>query len=198
MTAGLKFMLSAGGLAALAGGWIAIYADILPPLPELRTEQITAYAVQPPAVPAVAIGNELSDESAAPEKKRVSLRLNSVEGVRLGDSMVELIRKKGQPLAIHSDPRLSDLEVYDYGALEVAFRSGDLLYVEVSAEAAAVNIDGIPLSFDPEALRDALGEPDFAAEDGWGYKRGFGAVKFYQDPDTGRILSIHFFDAVGI
>ncbi|MFM9326854.1 hypothetical protein [Paenibacillus mesotrionivorans] len=195
MTAGLKFILSAGGLAALAGGWIAIYADILPPLPELQTEQAAVYAAPPQAFPALTVVNEPPLE--APQKKE-PLRLASVEGIRLGDSMMELIRKKGQPLAIHSDTRLSDLEVYDYGAVDVAFRGGDLLYVEVSAEAATVSIDGIPHSFETEVLRETLGEPDFEAEDGWGYKRGFGAVKFYTDPATGQIQSVHYFDAVGI
>ncbi len=189
-------MLSAGGLAALAGGWIAIYADILPPLPEIRTEQAAVYAAAPQVFPAIAVANEAPP--TPPEQKKEPLRLASVEGIGLGDSMMELIRKKGQPLAIHSDSRLSDLEVYDYGAIDVAFRGGDLLYVEVSAEAATVNIDGIPHSFETGALKEALGEPDFDAEDGWGYKRGFGAVKFYTDPATGQIQSVHFFDAVGI
>ncbi|MNN94433.1 hypothetical protein D3C81_2130520 [compost metagenome] len=80
----------------------------------------------------------------------------------------------------------------------MAFRGGELLYVEVGAEAGTVNIDGTQVSFEPEALRHTLGEPDFAAEDGWGYKRGFGAIKFYTDPATGQIRSVHFFDAVGI
>lgn len=198
MTAGLKLMLSAGGLAALAGGWLAIYTDIVPSLPVLRTEQAAAYTAPLPVNPVVAAVYEPSASPAAVPEKKEPLRLASVEGIRLGDSMMELIRKKGKPLAIHSDTRLKDLEVYDYGVLDVAFRGGDLLYVEVSAEAATVNIDGIPHSFEPEALRAALGEPDFAAEDGWGYKRGFGAVKFYTDPGTGQIQYVHFFDAVGI
>ncbi|RAV02313.1 hypothetical protein [Paenibacillus sp. YN15] len=197
MTAGLKYMLSAGGLAALAGGWIAVYADFLPPLPALRVEQAAVFAGQPPGIPAFALPEEAPAE-VAPEEKRETLRLSSVEGIKLDDSIMELIRKKGQPVAIRSDPRLSDLEVYDYGAMDVAFRGGDLLYVEVGAEAEAVQIDGIPHSFDPEALRETLGEPDFAAEDGWGYKRGFGAIKFYTDPATGQIRSVHYFDAVGI
>jgi hypothetical protein len=198
MTAGLKFILSAGGLAALAGGWLAIYADFAPQLPVFGIEQAAAYTGQPPAIPAVALLVEAPAVSAPPEEQKQTLRLHSVEGIKLNDSIMELIRKKGQPLAVHSDDRLSDLEVYDYGLMDVAFRGGDLLYVEVGAEAKTVDIDGTPLTLESDALRQTLGEPDFAAEDGWGYKRGFGAIKFYTDPATGQIQSVHYFDAVGI
>lgn len=180
----------------MAGGWFGIHADFRP-VSDIRMEQTSAFIGQPPAVPAVAVLDEAPAVPAEPDKD-TTLRLRSVEGIALNDSIMELIGKKGKPLAIHSDPRLNDLEVYDYGSMDVAFRDGDLLYVEVDAEARTVHVDGVPLLFEPQVLRDTLGEPDFAAEDGWGYKRGFGAIKFYTDMATGQILSVHFFDAAGI
>lgn len=53
-----------------------------------------------------------------------------------------------------------------------------------------INGSWIPLS--KYRVADALGQPQFRAEDGDVYLRGHHAVKVYTDPETGRLAGVDF------
>lgn len=67
-------------------------------------------------------------------------------------------------------------------------------YVHVGAAAGKMQINGSWIPLSKYQVADALGQPQFRAEDGDVYLRGHHAVKVYTDPETGRLAGVDFFD----
>jgi hypothetical protein len=199
MMAGLKLLLSAGGLMALAGGWAAF--EEWPEEP--RTVQVAGLVEQQSAASAIAAPVWLSpagEQGGSVEQDGINppVRLESLEGIALTDAPWDVIEKKGKPAETRGDSRLDDMEIYDYGDWEVAFREGDILYVAVEAAAEQMLLDGVSYPLQLKTLRESLGEPNHLAEDGWVYTKPQGAIKLYVEPATGDLLSVHYFHATGL
>lgn len=220
MPVGVKELATAGSLAALAGGWLWISGLLAYPVTDLAiVKSVSPVASGHPAIwiqedqvplPKENLAVELSsvtvpegsaildiEEEAVPAAAAV-LQLASVEGVSLTDSKEELVSGKGNPVTKQGDDRIPDMEIYDYGHWEVAFRDNHILYVAVGAEASAIELDGVVYPFGYDQLKGVLGEPDFTAEDGVVYIRQGGALKLYLNPETGELLNAHYFHATGI
>ncbi|MDF2926106.1 MAG: hypothetical protein K0R57_5020 [Paenibacillaceae bacterium] len=216
MTAGLKVMVTTGSLVALTGGWLLFQEFTTPTQPAEPVgllfnpaaislisfaEDNAAAALPVSRLTTLQPADARIDAPASPPEPAFTAEdqtFGSVEGVTLLDNKKSVIEKKGAPVTKRADSRILDMEIFDYGEWEIAFRDKDILYVAVEAEAQEIEIDGVRHSLNKEALNDSLGEPDFLAEDGWVYIRKQGAIKLYFDQDSGDLSSIHYFHSTGI
>ncbi|UQZ33536.1 hypothetical protein C2I18_08265 [Paenibacillus sp. PK3_47] len=108
----------------------------------------------------------------------------------------ELVRVKGEPLSVASDPWQECLE-YVYADMSAGICSGAVLYVHVTPEQAGqfgLQLNGREIDPAQDKIRELLGSPDFVAEDGDVYLRGSDALKIYRNAGTGEWAGIDLFD----
>lgn len=120
----------------------------------------------------------------------------SLAGVSLYMPEEELLRVKGTPLAVTPDPWQECLE-YQYADMSAGICNGIVLYVHVTPGQAGqfgLQLNGMEIDPARNNLRELLGSPDFAAEDGDVYLRGSKALKIYRNSQTGEWEGIDLFD----
>lgn len=117
-------------------------------------------------------------------------RLN---GISLADTREDVLRIKGKPLNIVKN-ELGDQE-YQYQDVTIGFQDKWITYISVPAQAGTFTLDGRTLTIGRTEIREALGTPDFSAEDGEGYTNGWSALKVFTDSQTSAIRSVDIFDA---
>lgn len=138
-------------------------------------------------------------QTIEPQLKPVrKLLLENVNGITLTDDMKTVIKKKGQPLSKVKDPFLSEMEVYAYPQMNIAFSDGIVSYVEILVAAGTANIDGIPIEISEKGLKNILGEPDFVASDGLVFQRNQSYIKLFTDMDTHEVTAIHYYHHANI
>ncbi|GGG56966.1 hypothetical protein [Paenibacillus radicis (ex Gao et al. 2016)] len=130
--------------------------------------------------------------------KGESYPLLSVNGLTLDDDPATVEEKLGKPLNVTQDEWLAELQIYDYTGMDIAFRDGWLDYVEIAGDAEQLRIDGNELPATETAIREALGEPDFIAEDGIVFQRNEALLKLFIDPDTGKLKSIAYYHIASV
>ncbi|MBY9077047.1 hypothetical protein KIH86_20460 [Paenibacillus sp. HN-1] len=148
------------------------------------------------SVPADYALHTASAQAVRTVEDRYIRTFDSLAGVPLYATTNELIELKGQPLAIVPDPWEDSLE-FRYADMSAGITAGAVSYIHVSPE--QVSAYGLKLNgreIDPlrDTLKDTLGSPDFAAEDGDVYMRGHMALKVYVDRQTGQWRGIDLFD----
>jgi hypothetical protein len=126
------------------------------------------------------------------EEKQI-LQLRTVNGISLYDDQSIVIEKKGEPELITEDPYIKGFEIYHYPDMKIIFSDGTVNFVEVLEGAETLTIDGIPIPATVQALKEALGEPDFIAEDGIVFQRREALLKVFIDRDTQKLTSIHYY-----
>ncbi|MFF2090223.1 hypothetical protein [Paenibacillus sp. NPDC058174] len=124
--------------------------------------------------------------------------LHSVNGLTLDDDPAAVADKLGQPQSVVQDEWLPELQVYEYPDMDIAFRDGWFDYVEIAGGANKLQIDDNELSATEAAIKEALGEPDFIAEDGIVFQRGEALLKLFIDPDTGKLQSIAYYHIASV
>jgi hypothetical protein len=125
--------------------------------------------------------------------KKKEFYLENVNGISLYDDMKAVIDKLGKPISKGKDPYSAELEVFAYPEMNIGFSDGIVNYVEVLVTAGTVNIDGVSIPIEQESLKNALGEPDFVAEDGIVFQRNAALVKLFTDIKTHEVTSIQYF-----
>jgi hypothetical protein len=118
---------------------------------------------------------------------------NNVNGISLNDNVKTVIDKLGQPLSKEKDAFTPEIVVYAYPKMNIGFSDGIVSYVEVLAAAGTVKIDGISIPIKPEGLKNAMGEPDFVAEDGIVFQRNVALVKLFTDMETHEVTSLQYY-----
>jgi hypothetical protein len=126
-------------------------------------------------------------------KPKFVFHFNSVNGISLYDTKESIKAKFGSPQAITQDPNLIELETYVYPMMKVGFSYGTADYVEVPAEAGSILIDDVHVATTVEAMKEALGEPDYIAEDGIVFQRRDALIKLFIDPMTRQPTVIHYY-----
>jgi hypothetical protein len=116
-----------------------------------------------------------------------------VNGISLNDDVKAVINKLGQPLSKGKDPFFTEMEVYAFPKMNIGFSDGTVNYVEVLVAVGTVNIDGVSIPIEQEALKNALGEPDFIAEDGIVFQRNAALIKLFKDVETHEVTSLHYY-----
>ncbi|WP_042162657.1 hypothetical protein [Paenibacillus gorillae] len=127
-----------------------------------------------------------------------SYPLHSVNGLTLDDDPAAVADKLGKPQNVVQDEWLAELQIYEYTDMDIAFRDGWLDYVEISGGADVLQIDGNELPATEAAIREALGQPDFIAEDGIVFQRGEALLKLFIDPHTGKLQSIAYYHIASV
>lgn len=146
----------------------------------------------PQAAPVISIEGVLSaDTSAACNDQPISA-LTSVGGVTLYDTPESVVLKLGEPDKIEQDEIWSELTIYNYPSVRVAFYSGQVQYVDVpAAEHIRINDKDVPMT--EEGLKACLGQPDFLAEDGIVFQRAEALLKLFLDESTREPLYVSFY-----
>ncbi|QJD84364.1 hypothetical protein [Cohnella herbarum] len=116
-----------------------------------------------------------------------------LDGIELGAKGAEVKEAWGNPSKIVSDEWSSDCEIWSYkGGKNVGMCDDNVSYVQVMADAKKANLNGTDIAMVNKDLRQALGKPEFKAEDGWGIVRGSDAIKVFVD-EKGKLVSVDLF-----
>ncbi|XID95944.1 hypothetical protein ACF3MZ_16145 [Paenibacillaceae bacterium WGS1546] len=116
-----------------------------------------------------------------------------LEGVSLGDSSAAVKSAWGDPDAVGPDDWLSGCDIWRYaGGRNVSVCDGFVEVVQIGSHAKTIDLSGREIPMDDGSLREALGAPDFSAEDGWGVAVGSEALKVFLDGD-GNVSSLDLF-----
>lgn len=139
-------------------------------------------------------GFHLTLAAMAPSiQEKQIFQLRTVNDISLYDDQSIVIEKKGEPELITEDPYIKGFEIYHYPDMKIIFSDGTVNFVEVLEGAETLTIDGIPIPATLQALKEALGEPDYIAEDGIVFQRREALLKVFIDSDTQKLTSIHYY-----
>ncbi|GAA0137349.1 hypothetical protein YSY43_41900 [Paenibacillus sp. YSY-4.3] len=125
----------------------------------------------------------------------------SMGEVSLYDDRESVVRKKGEPLSINKDV-YSGYTEYHYKDITVGLSEDLVYYVHMhmdestGAWAGVIQLNGQWLPLQKQEITQALGEPDFKAEDGDVYIRDLAAIKIYRHPTTKAIVGVDLFDTI--
>lgn len=137
-----------------------------------------------------------ADDIPAQAVKNVSLQ--TVNHLSLDDDPSAVLEKKGEPERISRDPVLDEYDIYEYSDMSVAFRDGIIEFVEISGDVATIRLDETVLPATLDAVKEALGEPDYEAEDGYVFQRDEALLKLFIDEATGELLSISYYHIASV
>ncbi|WP_336771195.1 hypothetical protein [Paenibacillus sp. MMO-58] len=167
----------------LAGGIIGVvplaYMSLPHPVHELQTT-------------ATASASEWATVSHA-DYTTSDFKLQSVNGLSLYDDKITARRMLGEPIRVTQDEWLTEMETYEYPNMDIVFRDGIMDEIKVSGSASTIWIDDEEIPVSIEALIEALGEPDYKAEDGIVYERQENVLKLFINYDTGTLESIAYY-----
>ncbi|MFX3634372.1 MAG: hypothetical protein ACE3L7_23800 [Candidatus Pristimantibacillus sp.] len=121
------------------------------------------------------------------------LDLQTVNDLTLYDNTAVVLEKMGRPEKISRDDWFDEIMIYEYPEMNIAFRDGIIEYVDVRKTAETISIDESVIPATIEALKKALGQPDYVAEDGIVFQRNEALLKLFIDPETGELDSISYY-----
>lgn len=136
---------------------------------------------------------EAGAEANNPEATKQRFTLQAVNGITLYDDPSSVVKKLGKPKSISEDPHLKELKIYEYPNMYVVFSDGMVNFVEITEGSKTLLIDGVEIPATIEAIKEALGEPDYVTEDGIAFERNEAILKVFVDSDTQKLTSIHYF-----
>ncbi|WP_212939857.1 hypothetical protein [Paenibacillus antibioticophila] len=117
---------------------------------------------------------------------------STFEGISLADGLEDVTAKLGEADSAVRDPYTGFTE-YRYGNLVVGMYEESIYYISRDKRPDEIVLNGIAIPLKEFWLRYYLGEPDFIAEDGDVYIRGYSALKLFRD-DSGSIIAADLFD----
>ncbi len=141
----------------------------------------------------IMIQDEAQDTEIRVEKQDRVFHLLEVNKVNLQDDEAIVVRKLGKPQAITIDPDISVMKTYEYKDMNIGFVNGIVDYVQVFATAGTIQIDNEVLPITIEDVTNALGGPDFEAEDGLVFQRNEYLIKIFTDETTGNVVSVDYY-----
>jgi hypothetical protein len=127
------------------------------------------------------------------ESKKPSFTLQTVNGISLYDDPSSVVKKLGKPKNITADPDLTELVTYEYPNMNVIFSGEFIQSVEMAEDSKMLLMDGIEVAATVDAVKNALGKPDYMTEDGIVFERDEALLKLFIDADTQKLTSIHYF-----
>jgi len=188
-----------GGIFAYTGDIGQVTATYSPvtnssPVKAIKAEEATHEIVIASASPSTV--TEVTYAAVATpvvKAKEPKFTLQTVNGITLYDDPSRVIQKLGKPKSKTVDPDLADLITYEYPNMNIIF-SGDFIQsVEMADNTKTLLIDGSEVAATVDAVKDALGEPDYVTEDGIVFERDEALLKLFIDADTQKLTSIHYF-----
>ncbi|WP_339204742.1 hypothetical protein MHH56_27060 [Paenibacillus sp. FSL K6-3182] len=188
-----------GGIFAYTGDIGQVTATYSPvtassPVKAIKAEEATQEIVIASASPSTVTEVTYAAESTLVVKaKKPKFTLQTVNGITLYDDPSLVIQKLGKPKSKTADPDLTDLITYEYPNMNVIFSSEFIQSVEMAENTKTLLIDGSEVAATVDAVKDALGEPDYVTEDGIVFERDEALLKLFIDADTQKLTSIHYF-----
>jgi hypothetical protein len=137
--------------------------------------------------------NEAEAEANNPEVTKQRFTLQEINGITLYDDPSSVVKKLGKPKSISEDPHLKELKIYEYPNMNIVFSDGMVNFVEITEGSKTLQMDGVEIPATIEAIKEALGEPDYVTEDGIAFERNEAILKLFVDMDTQKLTSIHYF-----
>jgi len=119
--------------------------------------------------------------------------LTSVNDISLYDEAADVIKKKGSPEHVTTNSELEEYIIYEYPNMTVNFLDQLIDYVEITNEATTIWLDQTEIPATIEAIKTALGEPDYIAEDGIVFQRNEALLKLFINPDNGELETIAYY-----
>ncbi len=135
----------------------------------------------------------LCSRSKSAEAAKPDFKLQTVNGISLYDTPSIVARKLGEPERITADPYLKELLIYQYPNMNVVFSGGIVYSVEIAGDSKTLLLDGVEIPATIEAVKGALGQPDYVTEDGIVFERNEALLKLFIDSETQKLTSIHYF-----
>lgn len=188
-----------GGIFAYTGDIGQVTATYSPvtvssPVKAIKAEEATHEIVIASASPSTVTEVTYAAESTPVVKaKKQKFTLQTVNGITLYDDPSLVIQKLGKPKSKTADPDLTDLITYEYPNMNVIFSGEFIQSVEMAENTKTLLIDGSEVAATVDAVKDALGEPDYVTEDGIVFERDEALLKLFIDADTQKLTSIHYF-----
>lgn len=186
-----------GGIIAFTGelGHVTVMTpatDSNPAEAEVSAEAVSKIiaASMPPST--VTKDTYAADSSTA-EAAKPGFKLQTVNGISLYDNPSIVVRKLGEPKSISEDPYSKELIIYQYPNMNVVFSYGIVNSVEIAVGSKTLLLDGVEIPAAIEAVKGALGQPDYMTEDGIVFERNEALLKLFIDTDTQKLTSIHYF-----
>jgi hypothetical protein len=116
-----------------------------------------------------------------------------LDGIELGEETARVTGKWGHPSKIAPDGWRNECEIWSYkDGKNVGICDGSVSYVQVMANAKKADLNGKVIPMFIADLRQALGKPEFEADDGWGIVKGQEALKVFID-ERGKLVSLDLF-----
>lgn len=188
-----------GGIFAYTGDIGQVTATYSPvtvssPVKAIKAEEATHEIVIASASPSTVTEVTYAAESTPVVKaKKQKFTLQTVNGITLYDDPSLVIQKLGKPKSKTADPDLTDLITYEYPNMNVIFSGEFIQSVEMAENTKTLLIDGSEVAATVDAVKDALGEPDYVTEDGIVFERDEALLKLFIDADRQKLTSIHYF-----
>lgn len=120
---------------------------------------------------------------------------DTLNGIALSDTKKDVLAIKGKPLQVTRD-QWTGCHEYHYKDAAVGICDGMVNYVHVEAAVGKMMVNGAWIPLKSPDIEQTLGKPQFVAEDGKVFIRGFHAIKVYADPDSGALQGVDFFDSI--
>ncbi|WP_141502003.1 hypothetical protein [Paenibacillus luteus] len=188
-----------GGIFALSGdvspatATYSLTTDTSPSLPAAQAS--AAYDIVHPSMSPSTVTEVTYAQVPVKVKaeEKPSFTLQTVNGITLYDDMDSVAEKLGKPEKITEDPHLKELVIYEYPDMSIVFSDGIVNFVELTEGSKTLLIDGVKINASIDAVKKALGEPDYVTEDGLVFERGEALLKLFVNEDSGKLTSIHYF-----
>lgn len=179
---------------------ITISATIVSGAAAGRTSEVPFIAdhdIDAVAAPAIISPSYKQQAPLIQHELQAEYSLSTVNGVSLYDNPASVVSKLGKPLGIRGDEWRTDLVIYDYSGIQIAFTDGYIQYVIIELSQQLV-IDGEPLEASRDTLIAALGQPDYIAEDGIVFQRDEALLKLFIDMVTNEVSHISYYHIASV
>ena len=188
-----------GGIVAFSGeyGHVAVMTrvtDSIPAKSEGSAEAVSKIISASMPFSAITMDTYAAEASSA-EAAKPDFKLQTVNGISLSDTPSIVARKLGEPMRITEDPYLKELLIYQYPDMNVVFNGGIVYSVEIAGDSGTLLLGGVEIPATIEAVKGALGQPDYVTEDGIVFERNEALLKLFIDSETHKLTSIHYFDS---
>lgn len=186
-----------GGIVAFTGefGHIAVMTRATDSSPAMSEgSAVAASKIITSSMPFSAVTKDTyAAEASSAEAAKPDFKLQTVNGISLYDTPSIVARKLGKPESITADPHLKELLIYQYPKMNVVFSDGIVNSVEIAEGSETLLLDGVEIPATVEAIKGALGQPDYMTEDGIVFERNEALLKLFIDKDTKKLTAIHYF-----
>lgn len=121
------------------------------------------------------------------------VQLQSVQELTLYDDRAAVIGKLGEPRGVTQDEFYEELVIFEYEQVRVVFFGEFIQSIDIPGDVQDIMLDDRLIPATIPDLKQALGEPDYVAEDGIVFQRGEALLKLFMNEETGELDYISYY-----